>query len=677
MKAILKPILFAILVIGGLKGIAQCAAPNFSYTINPGGQVTFTDYSYYWDSMSNGPTYIWNFGDGDTVWNSGYTVSHTYASGGNYTVSLEITTPNTTCDSTESQNLQINLCAVGANFTYTQTGFGLYNFSPLNLASLPGSTVLWSFGDGNTSTSTSPTHQYASSHDDTVVLTVTDPTLSCTVSDTFGIIVNLCNYSVNIDTTVLSYGPAVIQFQPSQVNAGYVYNWLFTYPNQNYTNATGATVSNTFNVSGYDSVFLQISDATTGCVANVVNYDYINACGVNAGFTNAGNGLTQSFYTYNYDSLNGGGSNIAGYAWTFTGATPSTGSGSEVDNVVYPAVGTYSACLYLTTANGCLDTICNTVTISPPQYSISGTASKNGGTGFVGTVYLIIQDSVGHLALVDSMSSQIDTAGNGFGYYFGGLQVDTYYVKAALSPADPDYANYLPTYYNGYLTWGTATPVVISNASSNSADIELIAGTNPGGPGFVGGYVSQGAGLVIGGSGNGNARSVGDPLQGVQINLLTSGGEAVAYTYTDINGKYSFPNLALGSYKIYAEQLNKVPVPLDFTLTAENPVDSGANISINSHSATGIDNLSNIQISGVYPNPVIGSLQLQLSSTQNIDATLKLVDVLGRTCLQQAIKIAAGQNTAEVNMEPMAAGIYQLVIQTGTKQITYKVVKAK
>ena len=212
---------------------------------------------------------------------------------------------------------------------------------------------------------------------------------------------------------------------------------------------------------------------------------------------------------------------------------------------------------------------------------------------------------------------------------------------------------------------------------NNTIDIALIAGSNSGGPGFVGGYVSQGAGLVLGGAGNNNAKSLGDPLQNIQINLLTSTNQPVAYTYTDANGKYSFPNLALGSYTIYAEQLNKIPSPLEFTLTAENPADSGANISINSHSATGINNINGLQVTSVYPNPVIGTVQLQISCIQNFDASVKLVDVLGRTALEQTLKLAGGQNTAQLNMEQLASGVYQLVIQSGGNQITYKLVKAK
>ena len=573
-----------------------------------------------------------------------------------------------------------NLCQGAAQYTVANTGFGDYTFTATNLSSLPGATTLWNFGDGTSSTSATATHHYIAGGNFPLSLIVTDAAFSC--ADTSGntnlndslsgnnFAVTLCSYPLAIDTSVLSYNPINIQFQPSPQNAGYTYAWTFG----DGGTGTGQTVSHIFVASGTYNTAVTIADAGTGCSYTISSAFNLNLCGLNAGFGNSGNGDTQSFYAYNYDSVNNVG-NVASYAWSFPGAIPSTGSGSEVDNVVYPSVGIYSACVYLTTTGGCIDTLCQQVIITTPTYSITGTITKSGGSGFVGTVYLIVQDSVGHLALLDSVNSQIDTAGNGFSYSFYNLPVDTYFVKAALVSTDPDYANYLPTYYNNALTWGIAMPVTLPG--NNTIDIALIAGSNSGGPGFVGGYVSQGAGLVLGGAGNNNAKSLGDPLQNIQINLLTSTNQPVAYTYTDANGKYSFPNLALGSYTIYAEQLNKIPSPLEFTLTAENPADSGANISINSHSATGINNINGLQVTSVYPNPVIGTVQLQISCIQNFDASVKLVDVLGRTALEQTLKLAGGQNTAQLNMEQLASGVYQLVIQSGGNQITYKLVKAK
>ncbi len=259
------------------------------------------------------------------------------------------------------------------------------------------------------------------------------------------------------------------------------------------------------------------------------------------------------------------------------------------------------------------------------------------------------------------------------------MAADTYYVKAALDSPNTGYYDYLPTYYTNSLSWSTADPVVVTYSNVNGIDIRLTPGTNPGGPGFVGGYVSQGAGLLVQPGGGNLTRGVGDALAGVQINLLTSTDVAVAYTFTDVNGHYQFSNLAYGSYKIYAEQLNKRPTQIPFTLSASDSSISSLNLSINSDSsyATAISNVNQISIQGIYPNPVVNQLEVQVSSAQSADATVKLVDVLGRITLSSNTKLTTGNNHLQLDMENLAAGVYDLIIQTNDQHLTYKVVKAK
>lgn len=258
---------------------------------------------------------------------------------------------------------------------------------------------------------------------------------------------------------------------------------------------------------------------------------------------------------------------------------------------------------------------------------IGGSVAKNGAV--CATVYLIVQDTIGHLSAWDSVNIPCTTAGS---YQFNNMPADTYYIKAALTTNDTDYANYLPTYYGDSLHWAGAKPIVFppnGTWSQYPVDIAMIAGTNPGGPGFAGGWVIQGAGLVTGGNDN-YSRSVGSPLGNVQINLLAISNLAVAYTYTDANGHYSFNNLTYGSYMLYAEELNKTPVPVYFTLSPQNPADSNVNISINSHIATGMANPDNRITCNVFPNPVSDDFTFFISKIPAHPSNLKIYDVTGR-----------------------------------------------
>ncbi|NJN78631.1 MAG: hypothetical protein HC803_10165 [Saprospiraceae bacterium] len=109
-----------------------------------------------------------------------------------------------------------------------------------------------------------------------------------------------------------------------------------------------------------------------------------------------------------------------------------------------------------------------------------------------------------------------------------------YLVKAALLPTDADYANYLPTYFIQSLNWSNAQYVgPVSWGLAAFINIQLVAGNNPGGPGFIGGLVVNGAGRPI----TGDVTLVEDittlePMEGVSVLLLDANNNAVTHTVT-------------------------------------------------------------------------------------------------------------------------------------------------
>jgi PKD repeat protein len=655
MKTKFKTLLFMSLLLAGLKGSSQCST-YFWYSLGSGGVVTL------YDSTLSNTIVHWDFGNGDTSNNGNFNFTYTYTTNGTYGICLTTTDTLTACTSTWCDTVTINLCQGAAAYGVSQTGFGDYSFAPYNL-NLSGATISWNFGDGSNSTVSNPTHHFAASSNYQVCFKVIDVAAGCADSSCNTINVALCSYANYFNTDSFPTTGPTEHFYVANPNSGYTYNWRFG----DGGTATGDSATHVYSVSNTYTVCLITSDATTGCVDSFCNSAYYDRCGINQPYIGiSSNGLDASFSAYSYTPG-------VNYSWSFPGGTPSSAS-TENASSVYTALGTYSACAYLS-LQGCTDTLCQNFTLTPPTYSISGNI-YDGGNAACSIIYLIKQDTTGHLVLLDSLvSSDTLSACNG-NYQFVGLPVDTYYVKAALKTTDPNYASYLPTYYGDVLSWVNATPVYLTN-NAQGININLVAGNNTGGPGFVAGWVSQGAGLVVQGQNNYSRSGPGSPLANVQINLLTGTNGAVAYTYTDVNGHYQFSNLALGDYKIYAEELNKVPTPIQFTLTSQNMVDSTVNISINSNSATGVEDIASVNITSVYPNPVTTSTVLKVSCKQSAGASLKLVDVLGRTDMERKVSLVEGENTFEVNMENVAAGVYQLIVQTDSKRIASKVVKTK
>ncbi|MBK7141423.1 MAG: PKD domain-containing protein [bacterium] len=119
-------------------------------------------------------SYDWNFGDNAT--STSANPSHQYTAAGQYSVRLIVTGPGG-ADTTQRTNyIVVQSAPPVADFSANPT-FGLVpltvNFSNLSTGDITG--YLWSFGDGGTSTETSPTHQYTTSGTFSVRLITTGP----------------------------------------------------------------------------------------------------------------------------------------------------------------------------------------------------------------------------------------------------------------------------------------------------------------------------------------------------------------------------------------------------------------------------------------------------------------------------------------------------------------------
>lgn len=157
----------------------------------------------------------WNFGDGAT--SAATNPSHTYAIGGQYTVTLVVTDNSGNTASTQQAVVVIKaqFSVSGSNLVrqFTDTSVG-------NIASR-----LWNFGDGQTSTSTNPLHTYAVEGTYTVTLTVTETGSGVTASATATVFAFGPGSGLRVVVSAGQEGLDAYVATPVQLKGGKTYSW--------------------------------------------------------------------------------------------------------------------------------------------------------------------------------------------------------------------------------------------------------------------------------------------------------------------------------------------------------------------------------------------------------------------------------------------------------------------
>ncbi|HEU4717191.1 MAG TPA: PKD domain-containing protein [Bacteroidia bacterium] len=119
--------------------------------------------------------FTWDFGDSYSV-TATNPWSHTYATGGTYTITLVMVDSLDNCSDTISSPVTVGgPTSCGAAFSMQQDSFNVLQWYAY--PSVTGQwpiTYLWDFGDNTSSTQQYPTHTYATSGHYTICLTITD-----------------------------------------------------------------------------------------------------------------------------------------------------------------------------------------------------------------------------------------------------------------------------------------------------------------------------------------------------------------------------------------------------------------------------------------------------------------------------------------------------------------------
>ena len=326
--------------------------------------VTFNDLSIPGDAAITG--FLWDFGDGS--FSTDASPTHTYATPGDYSITLVVTDANTCTNTllitdyisvTNAVDVTFSGSPLAActppldvNFTSTVTG-GTAPF-----------TYAWDFGDGNTATTANPSNTYTALGAYDVMLTVTDPS-GCSDTET------LTNY-VNINDIVADFSAAPLggcENQPvtfTDLTTGGADTWAWDFGD----GGTSAlqNPSYTYTASGTYTVSLTSSNSS-GCSDNVFYVDLITISPEpTADFTGAPLSSCDVPLTVNFTDASIG---ATSWDWDFGDGNTST---LQNPSNTYTAPGVYTVSLTVMNADGCANTFTETnyVSIVEPVADFTG-----------------------------------------------------------------------------------------------------------------------------------------------------------------------------------------------------------------------------------------------------------------------------------------------------------------
>lgn len=301
----------------------------FNYTQDScSNTINFTNQSI------NSISYLWDFGDGTTTTDNN--PSHSYSSSGIYNVLL---TSNGVCN-TDTQSVSINvnvpIQAVAA-FTITTNTCG-DSISIVN-SSTGYTSLLWDFGDGNTSTQTNPLHVFSTPGNYQIQLYVANSCNDSLQSINVTVPENTINGTANINSVNCN----TIQLQ-NQITNATNYSWTFgdgsfsIVPSPNHTYAAPGNYLITLNASN------SCADTIISIPVTINDYSITGNISVNQDSCNL---------TINYFSQI---SNATNFSWDFGDGNSATGT-SGTHN--YGTSGNYT--VTLTATNACTTTELTTI----------------------------------------------------------------------------------------------------------------------------------------------------------------------------------------------------------------------------------------------------------------------------------------------------------------------------
>jgi len=285
--------------------------------------------------------YQWDFGDGNT--STLLSPTHTYTSNGTFSVKLIVTNSNGCADTIIKTNA-VSVGTVNAAFSLPATICQGSTVPFTNNSTPAPASVIWDFGNGNTSTELNPSYAYSTTG--TMQVKMVADFGACKDSITKPITILASPVAdFNTPDTASCKAPFTVNFSCNTVAAAYSWNF-----GDNST-ASAQNPVHTYNSTGNFIVKLTVT-AANGCKDSLVKNSYINIVRPSVRIDNVPDSNCVP-YTKSFSLTTVSPEPITGYTWNFGDGNTST---EESPTHTYTTEGAFTLTAIIVTQSGCTDT---------------------------------------------------------------------------------------------------------------------------------------------------------------------------------------------------------------------------------------------------------------------------------------------------------------------------------
>ena len=341
---------------------------------------------------------------------------------------------------------------------------------------------------------------------------------------------------------------------------------------------------------------------------------------------------------------------IISWHWDFGDGTTSTFQNPTHE---YKLFGLFKV---IFTVTAIVDNVVQTSVITQQLYISNKEYYHLGGHAFseyfpidVGYAYLYMIDSSDRYFAIDTIA--FDTLGY---YYFYQVPIGNYLIKVEPMLESEYYGVLLPTYYGDKLMWDEAQTILLNNTCWEY-DINL--SNSDGmltGDGAISGNIEY-AGL---------SRSTIISANGIHIYLFDDYNNLLTCHYSDEGGNFIFDLVEINTYWLYPEITGIHADKIKVELTPETPNIDNIEISIHATNISYIiPNDGDYQTDAIgilYPNPVVGILNVPLNITPDKQVSYEIYDMYGHRILSNDINIMASSGSYQIPTSSINNGTYIL-----------------